>query len=149
MALLLKNDTYKIEKVQKRALRLVLNDYTSSYLELLEKSTAPSLCVPYKDYCHGNYPCLTDISPNFVKNIFTVGDQPYDLRGGSKIIQPLVNIKTFGWKTFGYEGARIWNKLPETLKNAADVNVFKNSINHWSGLTCQCGNCVICSIYLV
>ena len=93
--------------------------------------------------------CLTDISPNFVKNIFTVGDQPYDLRGGSKIIQPLVNIKTFGLKTFGYEGARIWNKLPETLKNAADVNVFKNFINHWSGLTCQCGNCVICSIYLV
>ena len=166
------HDTYKMEKVQKRALRLVLNDYTSSYLELLEKvNRSPLYVARIKTIATEIFKCkhlkisvaivfirisvrisyslYTDISPNFVKDIFTIGDQPYDLRGGSKIIQPMVNSKTFGLKTFRYEGARIWNKLPEALKNATDVNVFKNCINHWSGLTCQCGNCVICNMYLV
>ena len=144
------HDTYKMEKVQKRAVRLVLNDYTSSYLEQLEKVNRSPLCVSrIKTIATEIFKCLTDISPNFVKNIFTIGDQPYDLRGGCKIIQPMVNSKTFGLKTFRYEGARIWNKLPEALKNATDVNVFKNCINNWSGLTCQCGNCVICNMYLV
>ena len=39
------HDTYKMEKVQKRALTLVLDDYTSSYLELLEKVNRPPLYV--------------------------------------------------------------------------------------------------------
>ena len=116
----------KWKKVQKRALRLVLNDYTSSYLELLEKVNRPPLYVSrIETNATEIFKCLTDISPNFVKNIFTIGDQPYDLRGGSRIIQPMVNSKTFGLKTFGYEGARMWNKLPEALKNATGVNVSK------------------------
>ena len=146
------HDTYKMEKVQKIALRLVLNDYTSSYLELLEKVNRPPLYVSrIKIIATKIFKCLTDISPNFVKNIFTIGDQPYDLRGGSSIhvIQPMVNSKTFGLKTFRYEGARIWNKLPDALKNATDVNFLKKYINNWSGLTCQCGNCAICNMYLV
>ena len=90
---------------------------------------------------------MPDSSPNFDKNIFTIVDQPYDLRRRSKVIQPLINTETFGLKTFRYEGARIWNKLPE--KNATDVNVFKTYVNHWSGLTCQCWNCIICNMCLV
>ena len=144
------HDTYKMEKAQKRTLRLVLNNSTSSYLELLEKVNRPPLYVyRTKTIATEIFKCLTDISPNFFKNIFTIGDQPYDLRVASKIIPPLVNSKTFGLKTFRYEGAPVWNKLSETLKNATDVNVFKNYINHWSGLTCRCGNCVICNTYLV
>ena len=83
-----------MEKVQKRASRLILNDYTSSYLELLEKVNRPPLYVSrIKTIATEIFKCLTDISPNFVKNIFTIGDQPYDLRGGSKIIQLMVNSK--------------------------------------------------------
>ena len=35
----------KIEKVQERALRFVYDDYTSSYINLLEKSQVPSLQI--------------------------------------------------------------------------------------------------------
>ena len=41
------------------------------------------------------------------------------------------------------------DKLLETLTNATDVNVFKNDVNQWSGLTRQCGNCIICNMYVV
>jgi hypothetical protein len=33
----------KLEKVQERALRFVYDDYTSSYINLLEKALVPSL----------------------------------------------------------------------------------------------------------
>ena len=139
-----------MEKVQKKALRLVLNDYTSSYSELLEKVNRPPLYVSrIKTIASEIFKCLTNTSPTFIKDMFRIEDQPYDLRGGSKIIQPLVHSKTFGLKTFRYEGARIWNKLPESMKNANDAHAFKHYINHWSGLSCQCGNCVLCNIYLL
>jgi hypothetical protein len=35
----------KLEKVQERALRFVYDDYTSSYINLLEKALVPSLQI--------------------------------------------------------------------------------------------------------
>ena len=89
-----------MEKFQKRALRLVLNDHTSSNLELLEKVNRPPLYVSrIKTIATEIFKCLTEISPNFVKNIFAIGYQPFDLRRGSKIIQTMVNSKTSGLKS--------------------------------------------------
>jgi hypothetical protein len=49
----LKSDTIKkkIEKVQERALRFVYDDYTSSYINLLEKALVPSLQSYWEGKC--------------------------------------------------------------------------------------------------
>ena len=46
--------TYKMDLIQLRALRVVLNDYQSSYKDLLKEVNRPTVCVPYEDHCYWN-----------------------------------------------------------------------------------------------
>ena len=66
--------------------------------------------------------------PRFLRNIFTVQDQPYELRGGCKFIQAMVRTTTFGINSFRYGGPKVWNNLPEYLKDANAVGEFKQLI---------------------
>ena len=125
-----KNSGLKVEKVNKRALRVVLTDYVSSYPELLLKIGRSSLCVSrIKTIATEMYKCKNDINPAFVGELFTSHDPPYSLRNGEKFEQPIVNTKSFGLNAFRYEGAKIWNVLP---------NEFKGKIRKWSGPSCRC-----------
>ena len=135
-----------MEKIQKRALRVVLNDYQASYQDLLNEVSRPTLYVScMKAIAIEMFKCVKNISPIFLKNIFAYQDQPYELRGGSKFIQPLVRTTSFGINSFRYEGTKIWNNLPEQIKNANDVKEFKQLIQQWSGPKCHCRNCILCN----
>ena len=85
----------------------------------------------------------------FVGELFTSHDPPYSLRNGEKFEQPIVNTKSFGLNAFRYEGAKIWNGLPNHIKGANDLNEFKGKIRKWSGPSCRCQNCILCSMSLV
>ena len=63
----------------------------------------------------------------------------------SKFIQPFVRKTIFGINSFRYEGNKIWNNLPEQIKNANDVKKFKQLIHQWSGPKCHCGNYILCN----
>ena len=76
-----------------------------------------------------------------------IPERMYNLRRGSQFVQPNVNTTTFGLNTLRYEGARIWNMIPEHIKVANDVHHFKSMMNLWSGPECHCGNCILCYIY--
>ena len=80
-----KSSALKVEKVNKRALRVVLNDYVSSYPELLLKTGRSSLYVSrIKTIATEMYKCKNDINPAFVGELFTSHDPPYSLRNGEK-----------------------------------------------------------------
>ena len=64
--------------------------------------------------------------------------------GGIKLIQPKVNSTRNGLKSFRYQGAKIWNYLPTSVKNTEDVSEFKYRINEWPGPVCKCGSCELC-----
>ena len=140
--------TYKMEKIHKRALRVVFNDYESSYMELLKKANRHPLYVSrMKTIGVEMNKCRHQLNPTFVSNMFSVPERMYNLRRGSQFVQPNVNTTTFGLNTLRYEGARIWNMIPEHIKAANDVHHFKCMMNLWSGPQCHCGNCILCYIY--
>ena len=92
------------------------------------------------------YKCRHQLNPTFVSNMFSVPERMYNLRRGSQFVQPNVNTTTFGLNTLRYEGAMIWNMIPEHIKAANDVHHFKSMMNLWSGPECHCGNCILCFI---
>ena len=47
------------------------------------------------------------------------------MRDKLKLIQPKVNTVTHGLLSFYYHGAKIWNKLPNTIKQAPTLFKFK------------------------
>ena len=61
----------KVENLQKRALRFLHNDYSSSYEELLKKSEKSTVNVSnYCSLCIEIFKTLNDINPSFIKDIF-------------------------------------------------------------------------------
>ena len=137
--------SYKIEKIQKRALRVVLNDCQASHQDLLDEVSRPTLYVSrMKAIAIEMFKCVKNISPIFLKNMFAYQDQPYKLGGGG-VIQSLVRTTSFGINSFRYEGTKIWNNVPQQIKNANDVKEFKQLIQQWYGPKCHCRNCILCN----
>ena len=149
-----KSSALKVEKVNKRALRVVLDDYVSSYSELLKTRRSSLYISRIKTIATAIYKCKNDINPAFVGDLFTSHDPnhhsatpplppPYSLINGEKFEQPIVNTKSFGLNAFRYEGAKIWNELPTHIKGSYDLNNFKGKIRKWSGPSCSCQDCIL------
>ena len=130
----------KIEKIHKRCLRLVLNDYDSDYKTLLEKSGKDSMKIKrIKTLATEVFKTINDLNPSFMKNIFTSKTmakvRPYDLLVKSR------NSEKYGNKSLMALGPKIWNALPEHLKKETSFSKFKEYIKSWSGPSCKCKLC--------
>ena len=107
-----------LEKVHKKALRVVLNDYISSYRDLLDKVSKPTLYVArIKAIAIEAYKCYVNENPPYINAMFDSVDKPYNLRG-PPLEQPKVYTTYSGLNTFIYQAAKIWNSLPSHLKEA-------------------------------
>ena len=109
-----------------------MNDYTLSYTDLFSTTKPCPLYVSrLKSMATEKFKSMTHNSPTFIKNLFTMSDTPYDLRGGKSIIQPSVETTTFCLKSFRYEGAKLWNNLPSQMKCASSLKYFKVLVKEW------------------
>ena len=82
----------KMEKIQKRGLRLVLNDSISPYNILLEKSKKNFLYVDrIKKIAHFVYKCINKCGPSLVHTMYEKKTLTYSLRDSSKTTQPKVD----------------------------------------------------------
>ena len=71
---------------------------------------------------------------------------PYCARGGSKLVQPKVNMISFGINSFTYQGSKIWNNLLQGVKDTTCLITCKYLIVKWEGPTCECGFCIMCNM---
>ena len=133
----------KINRFHERALRLVYNNSTSSFADLLSLDNSFSIhhrnlqklaIVMYK----GKH----NLSPPFMKCIFpTSSIINNDLRTRSDF--KLENIRTvyYGSETISFRGPKTWEILPNDLKNTASLQEFKKKIRHWTPSGCKCRIC--------
>ena len=64
---------HKIEVIQKRAFSFMLNDYGSSYEDLLKNSGNPSMNLRRtRSLCKEIYKTIKNLNPEFMKNLFKV-----------------------------------------------------------------------------
>ena len=139
--------TYKIEKVHKNALRVTLNDYTSSYSDMLEEIKRPTLYISrIKNIAIETFKSVKGLNPNYMKSLFSFSTMPYCTCGGSKLVQPKVNTIIFGINSFTYQGSMIWNNLPQAVKDTTCLVACKDLIAQWEGPTCKCGFCIMCNM---
>ena len=74
-----KSSTMKIEKVHKAALRVVYNDYTTSYSGLLDMSNrTPPFLARLKGLLVEVIKCIRGLNPEFMNTIFVMDNKPYD-----------------------------------------------------------------------
>ena len=135
-----KTANFMVEKVQKRALRAVYNNFNLSYQEALDKGNHHSIhrrnlntliCEVYK--------CTHDLVPPLLQNIFIRKQTNYNLRISNLLNVP--NYKTYGLRSFTYKGSLTWNNTPDYLKNSQNLTKFKSTISNLESIYCSCQIC--------
>ena len=140
-------DTLKLEKIQKRALRIIFNDFESNYDALLKRADRPLLYVSrLRAVALETYKSLKKLNPPFLHELFIPKQNQYELRNGGQMIQPKVRTEKYGRNSFRYQGSKIWNSLPPDMKTASCINQFKNMLLQWYGEICSCGFCTLCKL---
>ena len=128
----------KIDKIQERVLRFLHDDYESDYLTPLKARGSVSMEIRRMRYlCIEIYKTFNNLNPGFMKDIFQVQQSTYSTRRPNNIKVPRVNQTTFGTRSIRYEGAKIWNHLPNSLKSADTLEIYKSLIKPWERPTCK------------
>ena len=138
-------DSRKLEKLNARALRIVYNDYISTYAQLLRKNRQHCLYAKREMLLVEQvFKILYNCSPPIVPEFFTVLESPYDLRNSKCLVQRKCNSTTFGTNTLKYLGSKLWNQLPNNLKLEIDFISFKTLLGKIA--ICECNNyCLKCN----
>ena len=108
----------------------MLNDYESSYKNLLKKSGNPSMNLRRtRSLCIGIYKTINNLNKGFMKNCSKFKKQIE--HRGNNTSQWI--IQAFGPKSLRLQGPRVWNALPFQIKSKENLQTFKRVIKFWGG----------------
>ena len=127
-----KTDSKKVEKLQERGLRIVFNDFDATYESLLTRANFKSLEENrLRTMLVEVYKAYYDMSPDYINKLFTIKSTTYDLVRKQQLVLKRTRTKAYGQQTLTYQGSRLWNKLPNSLKAVNNINDFKTQLlNH-------------------
>ena len=136
----------RISRLHKRALRVLHNDYTSTFEDLLEKSEEVTVhCSNLQKLIIKIYECTNYIGPAVLTEFFTTKEISYDLR--IKNLLQIPKVKTsYGQSSLSFRSSILWNTLSDSKKPAQNIQGFKTMIRNWKGETCSCIVCK-CIVY--
>ena len=141
-----KSINQKTNNLHERALCLIYCDHSSDFQELLQRDNSVTI--------HQNsiqaiaimiYKVVNNIAPTIVSELFSFSNVNYNLRSGSQFHQPFANTVWNGQQTMSYLGPKIWNMVPEEMKQKSSLFAFKREIKQWVLDNCPCR---ICKNYL-
>ncbi len=109
-----------MEKVQERTLRFVYEDYESMYDILLKKGNHDMLYIGrLRNMTTEIFKALHGSTPIYIiRDLFEEKDKIHNLHSTVSLKQPKCNTVTYGLNSFRYKGAKIWNDLPNKIKNS-------------------------------
>ncbi len=88
------------------------------------------------------FKALHGSAPIYIRDLFEEQDKMYYLHSTVSLKHPKCNAVTYGLNSFRYKGAKIWNDLPNKIRNSIILAEFKNEIKKWQGPKCLCNMCI-------
>ena len=68
------------------------------------------------------------MNPACLNTMFNIKNVPYNMRNPKILDQPKINKVTYGNKTISYLGSKIWNLLPQELRDIDNCFEFKRKL---------------------
>ena len=134
----------RINRLHERALRLVYKNKNLTFEELLKKDK--SLSIHHRNLqklATELYKVKNNLSPTLMASIFPQREIPYNFRN----LNPFqsTNVKTVynGTETIAFRGPKVWDMVPEDIKNSSSLSEFKSNIKHWEPKGCTCRLCKV------
>ena len=120
---------HRINHIHERALLFAYRDYKTDFRSLLEQRNWASIHVKNLQLLITEiYKTRSGLSHPFMKDIFAEQNTGYDLRHGNDSQHPKVLTTTCGIETTSFLGNRLWSTLPNTIKQASTLPIFKSHI---------------------
>ena len=130
------SDLKKIERVQKRALRIIFNDYSrsTSYVELRSRANRPLLYVErLRNIVIEIFKIYKDLAPTYLRDVTIKSNSPYSIRNENNLLLPNFRYVKYGYNSFKFNGILLWNNLPNDIKRECNFKKLKSMISKWNG----------------
>ena len=140
-----KTANHKIERAHKRVLRVIIQDFSVPFNELLSHFGSKSIhqrnlySLMSEVYKSQNY-----LNPIFIREFFTPKVIPYSLRSGSLLKLPQVQGRSYGIYCLQFRAIWSWNNLPKFVKSSESFVIFKTrlrGIQKDGQIYCNCRLC--------
>ncbi len=79
------------------------------------------------------FKALHHSTPIYIRDLFEEKDTIYDLCSTVSLKQVKCNTVTYGLNSFRYKGAKIWNDLPNKIKNSITLAEIKTKLKNGKG----------------
>ena len=138
-----RNLNNKINKLHERCLRIVYNNNTSSYEDLLEIDNSVSIHTRnLQNLAIELYKIVNGFSPDIMKDVFPFNtNSSYNIRNSRTFRSRPIRTVNFGSETLSYLAHKIWELIPENFKTLESVASFKTAIKKWKPDNCPCRLC--------
>ena len=137
----------KTNRLHERCLRIIYSDKLSSFETLSEKDG--SVSIPSRNLqilATEMYKLKNDLSPLIVTELFEKrNEQHYDLRKNSQFTIPPIRTVYHRSESISFLGPKIWNILPDRLKNANNIEAFEMQTKKWKAEKFPCW---LCKVYV-
>ena len=145
---------HRINSIEKRALKLVSQDsHDLTFQELLTKDK--SIRVHQKNLqllINEIFKSKTGVSPELMNDIFHFVEKPYNLRSDYTLERKRDHTVYHGSESLSSLAHKLWNLLPNLIKNSASLKEFKTKINTWElipfVLVKHARNMTVCSCHV-
>ena len=123
-----------METIQKRALRMVLDDYEYDYETLLQKANMSTLqTVRIKTLATEIFKTFHSLNQIYMNEIFQTNPSiTCNLRSKNNLVTHRYNYVTYGKNSLRIRGPTIWNHYP---MNTKQQKIFKHSEVFWNNGT--------------
>ena len=132
----------KINRLHETCLRIIYSDKSSTFEELLEKDG--SVTVHFRNIqklAIEMFKVFKNLSSPIISDLFEVRENNYNLRNNSYFLIPTVKTVHHGSESIKNLVLRIWNLVPDNLKQLGDIDSFKTEIKNWIPTKCPCRLC--------
>ena len=84
------------------------------------------------------YKISNGLSTPFMKDVFPINRNPYNLRQNSQFSRPPINTVYHGTESISNVESKIWDLVPSNLKEISEADKFKKAIKQWRIVFVDC-----------
>ena len=131
---------HRINSILKRALKLVYQDSPDyTFQELLAKDKSVSVHQKNLQLLATEiFKSKTGVSPELMNDIFHFVKRPYNLRSDYTLERKRDHTVYHASEILSSFAPKLWDLLPNSIKNSASLKEFKTKINTWAFERCPC-----------